>query len=587
MPHIHSPFKKEKNAFENTSTTDAKGFYQLLPENAKKQLDKSAHVFQYMQAIPAGIGTPKFYTELSRSMKSIKHPNLIYPINDATSIHICADKEDSRAHYIPIEPNIFKNYDPLIEKVEREISKIVDRYDSPENDSEKRENLINCITDVCKLTDAEENENNSFIETVSKFFKHSLSNIFGSNGVKKISVNSTEFEALKYLMVRDKVGLGVLEPLICDPNIEDISCAGINDLFVEHKIFESLKTPIKYNDMEDLNDHVIKLSEKIGKPLSFRTPILDATLPDGSRVNIVYGEDISKKGSNYTIRKFSGTPISVLQLIEFGTMDYLMAAYIWICLREGMNCFISGETASGKTTTMNAITTFIPPMAKIVSIEDTPELQVPHTNWLREVTRGSGKEGEGSGVEMFDLLKAALRQRPNEIIVGEIRGAEGNIVFQGMQTGHPAMATFHASSVEKLVQRLTGDPISVPKTYVDNLNFVILQNAVRGPDGKMKRRITGISEIIGYDAVSQSFSFIEAFKWDPASDTFAFLGNNNSYVLERKIAPMKGIPSNKVRKMYKEVEKRARVLKKIHKSGVIGFYELFAVLSKMENENIF
>ena len=212
--------------------------------------------------------------------------------------------------------------------------------------------------------------------------------------------------------------MGVLEPFIHDPYIEDISCSGLGNIFIEHKIFESLKAPIVFESEEELDDFVLKLSEKIGKPVSFRNPIVDATLPDGSRINIVFGRDISKKGSNFTIRKFSKKPLSVLQLIEFGTFNYLMAAYFWIALREGMNCFVAGETASGKTTTLNAITTFVPPNAKIVSIEDTPEVQIPHKNWLREVTRSARerKGSETSSVEMFDLLKAALRQRPNLII---------------------------------------------------------------------------------------------------------------------------------------------------------------------------
>ena len=314
---------------------------------------------------------------------------------------------------------------------------------------------------------------------------------------------------------------------------------------------------------------------------------MDATLPDGSRINIVYGRDISKKGSNFTIRKFSKKPLSVLQLIEFGTFNYLMAAYFWIALRDGMNCFVVGETASGKTTTLNAITTFVPPNAKIISIEDTPEVQIPHKNWLREVTRSAGerKGSETSSVEMFDLLKAALRQRPNLIIVGEIRGIEGNIAFQAMQTGHAVMSTFHAASVEKLIQRLTGDPIRVPKTYIDNLNFVIIQNAVR-LKGKLVRRVTSVSEIIGYDPPSDSFSYIEVFRWDPATDTFEFTGNMNSYMLEEKIAVKRGIPHNKKRKIYKELEKRANILKKLHESGITNFYELFNVIAKIEKEGM-
>jgi len=172
------------------------------------------------------------------------------------------------------------------------------------------------------------------------------------------------------------------------------------------------------------------------------------------------------------------------------------------------------------------------------------------------------------------------------IVVGEIRGVEGNIAFQAMQTGHAVMSTFHAASTEKLIQRLTGDPIRVPKTYIDNLNFVILQNAVRGKDGKLMRRVTSVSEIVGYDPPSDSFSYIEVFRWNPENDSFEFTGNMNSYMLEEKIAVKRGIPPNKKRKIYKELEKRANILKKLHDSGVEDFYELFRIIARIETEGV-
>jgi len=562
MPRIELPFEHNKVAMdEDPHDLTRCGLYQLLPSEGKKHVEESKHVLQYLHMLPSDtVGTPKFYPKLTRKMKAIKRPNLVYPVNQDISVHICPDKEDSRDYYIPIEPVVFNSFDGLIEEVERKISVLVDKYEEPENAEQKRVILTSCIDEVCEIN----TEPNG-----------------GGNG----NGNGNGNGKIQKLI---KVGLGVLEPFMHDSNIEDISCSGLGNIFIEHKIFESLKAPVKFVDKKDLDAFVIKMSEKIGKPISYFNPIMDAVLPDGSRINIILGEDISKKGSNFTIRKFAETPISVLQLVEFGTLDYVMAAYFWLCLSSGLNCFIAGETASGKTTTMNAITTFIPPRAKIVSIEETPELQVPHHNWIREITRpvqGKG-EGEGSRVEMFDLLKASLRQRPNEIIVGEIRGQEGLIVFQGMQTGHPAMSTFHAANVEKLIQRLTGDPINVPKTYVDNLHFVVMQNAVKGPDGRMIRRITNVSEIVGYDPYTESFNFIEVFRWNAENDTFAFTGNMNSYLLERVIAPKKGIPAGNVRKIYKELEKRARMLKKINDSGVTGFYELFAVLSKMEGEGV-
>ena len=426
------------------------GLYRTLPPEGKEIIKKNKYVLQYLHMIPLErIGTPKFYKELSRKLKEMKDPNVIYPVSDEIAVHICPDKNDARNYYIPIEPHLFQDLSDLIAEVEKRIALLVDKYEEPRNKEEQRKILEKCIDEVCVVVPLKGAEYlgrrgmllhaanlraaNPSGNRFSRIF-NALRSLF-LDGHGKIPVTPFELRAIKYLMVRDKVGLGVLEPFIHDPYIEDISCSGLGNIFIEHKIFESLKAPIVFESEEELDDFVLKLSEKIGKPVSFRNPIVDATLPDGSRINIVFGRDISKKGSNFTIRKFSKKPLSVLQLIEFGTFNYLMAAYFWIALREGMNCFVAGETASGKTTTLNAITTFVPPNAKIVSIEDTPEVQIPHKNWLREVTRSAGerKGSETSSVEMFDLLKAALRQRPNLIIVGEIRGIEGNIAFQAMQ----------------------------------------------------------------------------------------------------------------------------------------------------------
>ena len=301
----------------------------------------------------------------------------------------------------------------------------------------------------------------------------------------------------------------------------------------------------------------------------------------------MYGTDVSKRGSNFTIRKFSDTPLSILELIQFGALSFDMAAYLSIILQEGMNVWVSGETASGKTTLLNALTTFIPPEAKIVSIEDTPEVQVPHHNWIRGCTRGSDKEGDSSEVSMFDLLKAALRQRPNLIIVGEIRGVEGAIAFQAMQTGHACMSTFHAASVSKLIQRVTGNPINVPKTYVDNLNVVVICQQVRLPNGGLARKLTSVNEIVSYDSVADSFSFIETFSWNPLDDTFLFRGYQNSYLLENKIAPRRGLPEEKRRQIYKVLKQRSDVLKRITEQGKTNFYDVYAIISKAYRDGYF
>ena len=330
---------------------------------------------------------------------------------------------------------------------------------------------------------------------------------------------------------------------------------------------------------------MIQLSERIGRPVTVRNPIVDSTLPDGSRINIVYGDDVSKRGSNFTIRKFSATPMSILDLVAGGTLTEEMAAYISLMLGAGMNTFVSGETASGKTTMLNAISTFIPPAHKIVSIEDTPELQVPHPNWTREVVRSSSDTA--SSITMFDLLRAALRQRPNEIIIGEIRGEEGAIAFQAMQTGHSCMATFHASSVERLIQRITGHPINVPKTYIDNLNIVIIMSAVRLPDGSTGRRILSINEIIEYNSETDAFGFIEVFRWDPATDTFEFPGYMNTNILEHVVASRRGLPPRESRRIYDVLSERADVLRGLREKEITNFYELHKILTQAYREGLF
>ncbi|PXF61298.1 MAG: secretion system protein E [Candidatus Methanogaster sp.] len=562
------------------------GLYRMLPPDAKKFLnaEENHHVLDYIHMLPLDeIGVPKFYPELSRDLKKIAKPNIIYPAGDGVSIHIYPDKEDVRNYYIPVEPTLFASVDELLIEVEEALVDIVDVLEITTEDMDSKKALLEeGLNDVCIIEDGRDVGEEGGLK--KKIFDR-IHGFASTTKNKKVHVTPDEFKKVKYYLFKDKIGMGPLQPLLMDPYIEDISCSGVGRIFVEHKIFSGLKTSITFGSIADLDSYVIRMSEKIGKPITYRDPIVDAALPDGSRINIVFGEDVSKRGSNFTIRKFSETPLSLLNIIDFQTLNYKMAAYLWMLLGAGMNCFVVGETASGKTTTLNAMTTCIQADAKVISIEDTPELQVPHKNWLREVTRGSG-DGGSSDVTMFDLLKAALRQRPNEIIIGEIRGAEGNIAFQAMQTGHPAMATFHAASVEKLIQRLTGDPINVPKTYIDNLNLVVIQNAVNVPGKGMARRITSINEIIGYDPSSQAFSFIETFQWDASKDVFKFTGKNNSYLLENKIAPKRGLPKNKRRRIYKELDRREKVLRKVHDAGVLGFYELFAMMGRAEEEGL-
>ena len=531
-----------------------------LPKLFQEACDAHPFVYDYLHRVPLNaVGVPQYYPKLSRDLQQLERRNLVYPIDGGLFVHIYPNDHGDRDVYVPIEPHMNVNLDAVIPQVETRLLKYVDKIGAAETDDARREALLAAIDDIVT-----------------------------TNGDKnKIKLEPQTITALKYLLVRDKVGLGLLAPLLLDKQIEDISCSGTGPIFIEHKLFKSIESAFGFDTQEDLDGFVIALGEWIKRPVTVRSPIVDATLPDGSRINIVYGSDVSKRGSNFTIRKFSEVPTSVFELIEFGTMDYMMAAYLSFVLEEGMNMFIAGATASGKTTTMNAITTFILPDKKIVSIEDTPELQVPHKNWIRETTRGGGKESSGAEVGMFDLLKAALRQRPDRIIVGEIRGEEGAIAFQAMQTGHGVMSTFHAASVERLIQRLTGDPINIPKSYVDNLDVVLIQSAVKIAGKGMARRVLSINEIVGYDPSTESFSFVEAFRWNPATDTFDFPGYMNSFILEEKIALRRGIPPFKRKVIYTELKRRAKIFQRLHQEKKLkNFYEVFAVLAEAQHQKL-
>jgi archaeal flagellar protein FlaI len=581
--------------------------YPELPPEFQKACKESPHLLQYLRMLPIDkIGIPQYFEKVTRAQKGNKNPNLIYRVGGGVFVHIMANHEDIRNNYIAVEPSLINAQDATLDEIEQRLADHVEELEGVD-DSSKRFGIIMDIVDRLVTVNghantAPENNNKNGQEekelvavgaeapknNCHKEKKESKPLFLKTGGNKgKIHISKFQYTSLRYLLRRKLEGMGALDPMILDPNIEDISCSGVGNIFVEHKIFGSLRSSVGFDNNESLDKFVIELAESIKHPVTFREPIVDATLPDGSRINIVYGTDVSKTGSNFSIRKFSDTPLSILELIQFGALNYDMAAYLSIVLQEGMNAWVSGETASGKTTLMNALTTFIPPEAKIVSIEDTPEVQVPHHNWIRGCTRGSGKSGESSEVTMFDLLKAALRQRPNLIIVGEIRGAEGAIAFQAMQTGHATMSTFHAASVSKLIQRVTGNPINVPKTYVDNLNVVIICQQVRLANGSLGRRLTSINEIVSYDSIADAFSFIEVFNWNPVDDTFQFRGFQNSYLLENKIAPRRGLSEDKRRQIYKVLKQRSDVLRRIHEQGKTDFYEVYAILAKAYREGLF
>ncbi len=368
-------------------------------------------------------------------------------------------------------------------------------------------------------------------------------------------------DPLTYRLLRDMARYGPIDALLDDNNLEDVHVVGIHEVHVIHRKFGMLRTNVQFEDSIELVRFLRVLAERIGRPVSDAVPIVDAVLPNGSRLNLVYSADVSRRGASLSLRRATDEPISIIQLIDWNTISPLASAYIWLALENGMSMFLCGEAACGKTTTLNGLLTFIDHRSKIYSAEDTPEVQPPHQIWQRLLTRETGPEA--SHVKMFDLLKAALRSRPDYIVVGEIRGAEGAVAFQAMQTGHPTVATFHATDPTSLVQRLGAPPINVPMSFMDNLNLVLFQET-RRVNGVPVRRVTKIVEIAGSSAAG--IVAIPVFEYDSANDKLRFTGKNNSYILEDKIATLLGLSDT--RQIYGTLERRALILETMLQQGI-------------------
>jgi flagellar protein FlaI len=279
----------------------------------------------------------------------------------------------------------------------------------------------------------------------------------------------------------------------------------------------------------------MRLAQQSGRHLSASNPIVDATV-DCSRINITYGRDISPRGSTFSIRRFRKTPLTPIDLVAWSTFPANMMAYFWLCVENRKNMIIAGETASGKTSSLNAIGMFIPPNSRIVTLEDTREIQLPHRNWISLITRkGVGEKGD---VDLLHLLRSSLRQRPEYLLVGEVRGTEAQVLFQAMNTGHVTISTIHAGSTDEVINRLTNPPINVPVMMFSALNIISVQT-IAYELGAEKRRVKIVSEVVD---VSEEVRLSETFRWNSAKDEFVFLGSG---VLE-EIRKKKGWSTKKL-----------------------------------------
>jgi len=371
----------------------------------------------------------------------------------------------------------------------------------------------------------------------------------------RLPIDDPTKEKLLYFVIRDFMDYGKIDPMMHDPLIEDISCDGVKvPIFIWHRNYESIPTNVVFDNENELDSFALRLAYLCGRHISIARPMLDATLPEGSRINITYGKEVTRRGSTFSIRKFRADPLTITDLLAFNTLSPEMAAYFWYAIENRASVLVSGGIASGKTTLLNCLSMFIKPDMKIVSIEDTPEINLPHENWIPSMTRiGFGLGTEAADITLFDLLKASVRQRPDFIIVGEIRGEEAYTLFQALTTGHLGMSTIHAESVDAVVYRLESEPMNIPRTLIAGLDMITVQKRVE-IRGKPARRTVVTTEVIGLDPRSREILTNQVYTWNAEGDAYDYTGR--SYLLERIV----GKKDVSLREANEELKRRKTVL---------------------------
>lgn len=486
--------------------------------------------------------------------ESLADTDIVYPLvpedpDEGETVyawaHISWDEEQGELIYKVIEPEL----DPGTEKALEKIKKILERsFDIEFTDLETEEAEEYLADKIDHITD--------------KY---------------NISLTAEQREVIRYYAKRDFAGLGKLQPLMNDKEVEDISCDGAGiPVYVYHRNpkFGSLKTNIVWEKTDELDSFVMKLAQRCGRSISVSSPLLDGSLPDGSRVQATLATDIARKGSNFTIRRFTEDPLTPIHMMDFETENAQMMSYLWTLIEHEKSVLVCGTTGAGKTSQLNALSLFIRPDKKIVSIEDTPELRLPHDHWVPEVARsgfGSSVE-EGGEVSMDDLLKESLRQRPEYIIVGEVRGEEAYILFQQMATGHTGLSTIHADSLDMLMDRLTTNPINLSPSLIETLDAIMLIKRIRRGD-KYIRRITGIYEVEGYEKRT-GIDANQVFEWNSQTDEYDI--KNNSMLL-KEIADQSGGDEEQIKN---ELRKRQHVLNWMQEEQIKHYRDVGDVISR-------
>lgn len=407
-----------------------------------------------------------------------------------------------------------------------------------------------------------------------EFLKESVNGFIKSRNIK---LDEQSRDKIVYYIIRDFVGYGPVEVMMSDPRVEDISCDGVNiPIFLFHQKYESIKSTVVFPDDQTLDNFTVALGQRCGKQISVSAPILDGTTTEGHRVQATYAREVTTRGSSFTIRRFKEKPFTPVEMVKYNTASLEMVAYIWLSVENGKSMMICGGTASGKTATLNTAALFIRPGAKIVSIEDTREINLPHENWIPGTTRSGvgerGPDGKAPGeIDMYDLVRAALRQRPNYILVGEVRGKETYTMFQAMATGHPTASTMHADSVKSMVNRLENPPINTPRILLTALNFVIIQTQVR-VGTNIVRRVKQIVELVGFEPETNELITNTVYEWDQATDGFVFKGH--SFLFD-ELMEVKNLTHEE---MEQEFQRRVDVLRYLVEKDMTDFRQVSRVV---------
>ena len=474
------------------------------------------------------------------------------------------DKTQIDVRYGLILPFVFVHiyWNPKISEVAYEIEEpLLD-----ETEKHYKEQIINAMRDMINFDTIIEKDIEKLMDYIDKRFK-----ILAVEMDFNMSYES--YSKIYYYLCRDFIGFNDVEPLLRDYYVEDIECNGVNTpVYIVHRIYRNIKTNLEFNDSDYLASFIEKLAQRCGQYISYARPILDGSLPDGSRVNATYTQDITSKGPTFTIRKFTKTPWTPIKLISFNTLSPEMMAYLWILVQYKMSILITGGTSSGKTTLLNALAFFIPPEARVVSIEDTREINLPRENWLPSVVRGATGLGEIGKIDLFELLRSSFRQNPDYVIVGEVRGKEAYVLFQGMASGHPSISTIHADSVDTVIKRLETPPIELPPSLLNILDCVcVMTHAL--VNKQETRKLKEIVEIINVrnDGVALTNT---PFVWNPADDQFYF--KKNSTIFE-KISRRYGIDT---REIEAEFVTRVKLIYRLFQLKIFEYEKVYDIVNE-------